>query len=125
MPLNAPESKVANHSTDSVDERRCATVAGYDRVHGFSRLSAHPGERWRTKKPLISGAEMGGANVDELQRTLLDVLDLLAHLFDQHLQLHGRLGAAAINRLAAQRVRLAIEFLHEEIQPASDRFVQG
>jgi hypothetical protein len=53
----------------------------------------------------------------------LDVLDLFADLVDQHLQLHRCLRRAGVDRFGAQRVRLAIELLQQEIQPPSDRLL--
>src|SRR5687767_10215026 len=50
-----------------------------------------------------------------------DVLDLFAHLVDQHLQLDRRGRRARIDRLAAQRVRLAVELLQQEIEAATHR----
>ena len=50
-----------------------------------------------------------------------DVLDLLADLVDQHLQLHRRVGGARVDRLAAERVRLAVEFLQQEVRAPADR----
>ena len=50
----------------------------------------------------------------------LDILDLLAHLFDEDLQVHGRLGHVDIDCLGAERIGLSVEFLHQEIQAAAD-----
>jgi hypothetical protein len=46
---------------------------------------------------------------------------LLANLVDQHLQLDRRGRGAAVHRLGAERVGLAVELLQQEIQPAADR----
>ena len=50
-----------------------------------------------------------------------DVLDLFADLVDQHLELDRRLRGARVDRLGAQRVGLAVEFLQQEVEPAADR----
>src|SRR5512143_301218 len=47
---------------------------------------------------------------------LFEVLHLLAHLLDQDLELERRLREFGIHRFRAQRVRLAVELLHEEIE---------
>src|SRR5205085_526272 len=51
----------------------------------------------------------------------LKVLHLLAHLLDQHLELEGRLRQLGIDRLGAERVRLAMQLLHEEIESLAGR----
>jgi hypothetical protein len=48
------------------------------------------------------------------------VLDLLAHLLDQHLHVHGDAGQFQRRRLGAQRVGLAVQFLDQEVQPLAD-----
>ena len=48
-----------------------------------------------------------------------DVLHLLAHLFDQDLHFDGGTRGFQILRLRGQGVRLAIEFLHQEIEAPS------
>src|SRR4029078_7676474 len=55
---------------------------------------------------------------------LFNVLHLLTHLVDDRLQLqaHGR--QASIGSLGAQGVRLAIEFLREEIELTPGRLVR-
>src|SRR6185312_14203 len=50
-----------------------------------------------------------------------DVLDLLAHLLDEHLELDGNARHLVRHGFRAERVRLAIELLAEEIQPLSAR----
>src|SRR5471032_3299507 len=47
---------------------------------------------------------------------LFDVLHLLAHLLDEDLQLHRDARHVVRDRLRAERVRLAIELLAEEIE---------
>src|SRR5690242_21650675 len=49
------------------------------------------------------------------------ILDLLAHLLDQELELQARVGKILRNRLRAERVRFAIQLLHQEIQALADR----
>src|SRR5580698_8962660 len=52
---------------------------------------------------------------------LLNVLHLFANLFDRAFHLQAVTGERRAGRLAAQRVGLAQEFLHQEIQLAADR----
>src|SRR5438045_1994191 len=47
---------------------------------------------------------------------LLNVLYLLPHLLDQHLQLHRNAGDFVGDGLGAERVRLAVELLAEEVE---------
>src|SRR3982751_1091577 len=47
----------------------------------------------------------------------LKVLHLLAHLLDQHLDLERCLRELRIDRLRAEGVRLAMQLLHEEVEP--------
>src|SRR5690242_9791133 len=49
------------------------------------------------------------------------ILDLLAHLLDQELELQARIGKILRNRLRAERVRFSIQLLHQEIQALADR----
>src|SRR6185503_19293787 len=49
----------------------------------------------------------------------LDVLDLLAHLLDRDLHVDRGARRLAVLRLGGQRVRLAIQLLHQEIEPAT------
>src|SRR5690606_6836213 len=55
----------------------------------------------------------------------LDVLHLLADLVDQHLQFHRRAAGAAVDRLRAEGVGLAVELLQQEIQAPADRLALG
>src|SRR3981081_2322910 len=52
---------------------------------------------------------------------LLQVLDLLAELLDQALELEPDIGQLHVARLGAQRVGLAVELLGEKIELAADR----
>ena len=52
-------------------------------------------------------------------KKLLDVLDLLAHLLDQHLDFNAGLRNVGVNRLGTYGVGLAIQFLHQEIELAA------
>src|SRR6056297_4259089 len=54
---------------------------------------------------------------------LLDVLDLLAHLLDEHLQLHRGPRGLGIAGFRAEGVGLAIELLPQEVQPPAHRLV--
>src|SRR6266852_265634 len=51
----------------------------------------------------------------------LDILDLLAHLLDQQLELEARIGDLLRHGLRAERVRFAVQLLHQEVQPLADR----
>ena len=51
----------------------------------------------------------------------LDILHLLAHLLDHRLEPQPGGGQRHRGRLAAQRVGLAHELLHQEVEPAPDR----
>ena len=55
-------------------------------------------------------------------KPLLDVLDLLAHLFDKHFQLNGGVRHFSIDRFRRQGVRLAVELLHHKVEAGTDRF---
>src|SRR5882762_3897361 len=46
----------------------------------------------------------------------LDILDLLAHLLDQKLELEARVGEFLRHGLRAERVRFAVQLLHQEVQ---------
>src|SRR5450631_1422064 len=52
---------------------------------------------------------------------LFYVLDLLAHLLDEHLQLHRDARHVVRDRLRSEGVRLAIELLAEEVQALAAR----
>src|SRR5687768_697691 len=71
-------------------------------------------------------APEGAATMNSWPRSapLLKVLHLLAQLLDQHLQLDRGLGGARVDRLRAQGIRLAVELLHQEVEPAADRLRQ-
>src|SRR5215213_9139177 len=68
-------------------------------------------------------APEGAATMNSWPRSaaLLKVLHLLAQLLDQHLQVDRGLRGARVHRLGAERVRLAIEFLHQEVQAPAHR----
>ena len=51
---------------------------------------------------------------------LFNILHLLAHLLNQHFQLHRNLRAFAGDGFAAQRIGFAVQFLHQEVQPLAD-----
>ena len=48
-------------------------------------------------------------------------MHLLAHLLDQYLEIDRGLSAARVERFRAEGVGFAIEFLHEEVEPAPGR----
>src|SRR6266702_3675025 len=50
-----------------------------------------------------------------------DVLNLLAHLLDQQLELEACIRQVLRNRLRAERVGLAVELLHQKVQALADR----
>src|ERR1700722_5000117 len=52
---------------------------------------------------------------------LLDVLYLLAHLLDDDLHIDGAAGCFEVLRLRRERVRFAIELLHQEVEAAARR----
>src|SRR5260221_12086579 len=54
-------------------------------------------------------------------RASLNVLHLFTHLLDEHLQLHRDARDLVGDRLGAERVRLAVELLAEEIQALAAR----
>ena len=56
---------------------------------------------------------------------LLYILDLLTHLFDQHLQLHRGLRSGNVRRFRTQGISLPIQFLHQEIKPPANRLFTG
>src|SRR4051812_17433719 len=51
---------------------------------------------------------------------LFNVLDLLAELIDDRLELEPDCGEVAVGRLRAKRIRFAIEFLGEKIELPAD-----
>src|SRR5690348_13477732 len=53
--------------------------------------------------------------------SLLDILHLLAQLLDDDLDLDGVARDLGVLRLRSQRVRLAVQLLHQEVQPPADR----
>src|SRR5262245_106036 len=63
-----------------------------------------------------SGAALAGAPWVLGTASLFHVLHLLAHLLDQHLELERRLRELRVHRLGPERVRLAVQFLHEEVE---------
>ena len=52
---------------------------------------------------------------------LLQILDLLAELLDHALELETDIGQLPVVCLGAQRIRFAVEFLGQEIEPPADR----
>src|SRR5690606_29023065 len=58
---------------------------------------------------------------DDPRSSLLQVLDLLAHLLDQDLEIDGRSRELLVLRLRPERVRLAVHLLDQEIEPPADR----
>jgi hypothetical protein len=52
----------------------------------------------------------------------LDVLHLLAHLLDQHFHVDRDARGVEILRLRRERIGLAVELLHQEIQAPAGRF---
>src|SRR5690606_18296548 len=58
----------------------------------------------------------------EHPRTSFNVLHLLAHLLDQHLQLHRRLGGVEGDGFRGQGVGFPVELLHQEVETPADGF---
>ena len=56
---------------------------------------------------------------------LLQILDLLAHLFDIEFQIERGICHLDCHCLGAQRIRFAVQFLHEEVEAAADRAASG
>src|SRR5512135_3917290 len=50
-------------------------------------------------------------------RRSFEVLNLLAHLLDRHLELERHLRQLGVDRLGSQGVGFAVQFLGEEIEP--------
>src|SRR6478735_12542574 len=71
-------------------------------------------------RPWAAGASDRGTARARPRRSF-DVLDLLADLVDQHLQLDRGARGARIDGLRAEGVGLAVEFLQQEVEPAPDR----
>ena len=53
---------------------------------------------------------------------LFDILNLFAHLLDQHLEFYSGLGGLGVCRFRSQRVGLPVQFLREEVETSADRF---
>src|SRR5258708_30358029 len=70
--------------------------------------------------PLILPSVRAVANQSATARSF-DVLDLLAHLLDQQLELEARVGELLRHGLRSERIRLAVQLLHEEVQALADR----
>src|SRR3972149_4607116 len=58
-------------------------------------------------------------------RDSFDVLNLLAHLLDEQLELQARVGELLRDRFRAEGVRFPVQFLHEEIQALADGAARG
>src|SRR3954452_7770507 len=84
------------------------------------------GSRWSSARTrLVLPPTEGAATTNRLPGTAppagpaapsLNILHLLAHLLDQHLELQRSVRQFGVDGLRAERVGLAIEFLHEEIE---------
>src|SRR4051794_30668337 len=55
-----------------------------------------------------------------LKMKLFEILNLFAHLLNQELHRHRRVGQFLERSLGADRVRFAVEFLHHEIEALAD-----
>src|SRR6185503_16893820 len=62
-----------------------------------------------------------GAVMTNSRPFLLKVLDLLADLLDQQLELEGAVGHRGARRLGGEGIRLPVQLLREEIQALADR----
>ena len=56
---------------------------------------------------------------------LLDILNLLAHLLDQHLELDGAAGGVGDDGFGGEGVGFAVEFLHQEVEATADGALLG
>src|SRR5512134_3876313 len=83
-------------------------------------LPAPEGATTRKMFPANVSAWWGAGAIVSLQ-----VLDLLAHLLDQQLQFHCRLRHFDRGGLRSERVGLAIQLLHEEVEPSADGSALG
>ena len=54
--------------------------------------------------------------------SLFQVLHLLAHLLDQNLEVDGRIGHLARDGFGTERIGLAVQFLHQKIEPLAHRW---
>src|SRR5512141_590371 len=62
----------------------------------------------------------GSARLAPRPRLSFEVLHLLAHLFDQHLELERHLRQLRVDRFRAERIGLAMQLLREEVEPLAD-----
>src|SRR3954469_1958635 len=84
-------------------------------------------ERWMFGSRLSSSftsevlpAPEGATTTNRLPLASLNVLHLLAHLLDEHLELHRDARHVVRDRLGTQGVGLAVQLLAEEIQALAD-----
>src|SRR5690554_2968807 len=75
------------------------------------------------KKPCIFKQVTGHLRHSWTGKKLFDVLDLFAHLLNQYLDIDCSLGGAYVNCFGAKGVGLAVQLLHQEVQPAADRLL--
>src|SRR5260221_1812025 len=92
-----------------------AWSVGRRRSFGDANLSAAGPSQGANSSPSGGSAAANAASVGV--QKLLHILHLLAHLLDQHLEFQRRLRNFSVDRLAAQRVGLAVQFLRKKIQP--------
>src|SRR6187549_168519 len=62
----------------------------------------------------------GSARLTPRSRPSFEILHLLAHLLDQHLELERNLRQLGVDRLRAERVRFAMQLLREEVEALAD-----
>src|SRR5690606_34262154 len=86
---------------------------------GEDRTSISP-RRW-----MCDGSAASAASIGRLSVALLNVLHLLAELLDDGLQVQADTGQLQVAGLGADRVRLAVQLLAEEVEPAADRLPRG
>src|SRR5688572_5687813 len=67
--------------------------------------------------PAPDGAVITNRRPRSRAAALLNVLDLLAHLLDQDLDVDRGARGLDVLRLRRERVRLAVQFLHQEVEP--------
>ena len=86
---------------------QCLQQAGLTSARGCRDSVERPAHEASTRRCL------------QVSKSLLNVLYLLAHLLDQHLEFDRVLRGGGRDRLRGKRVRLAVEFLHQEVQTAA------
>src|SRR5215510_421030 len=104
------------------------TWTNFQAACNFRRCRRHPtgneskrglGQRTAGAKPLTPQRPSNRSGSPRLLRAttyLFEVLHLLAHLLDEHLELEHRGRKLLRHRFRAEGVRLAVELLHEKVE---------